>query len=157
MRIRLGCLLFTALCSLSCSLPSLESRACANARDSAKQFYSFHFANDMHPSPEYRELHRRFVTEEMSRWLEEPGFQKLDVFTGVENDDPSGYPKTFKIGQCSPGDSAPEDDVFLQVQLYWLEEKDSQRQTRQRDHNVEMVRIGDQWFVATTNKGFNRK
>src|SRR6266404_3546674 len=90
----LFCILHFALCISSCSIPSLESPQCAEARDTVKQFYSFHFANDMHPSPENLKFRERFLTPEFYKTLVATESTKTDVFTA--SDDP---PKTFKIGK----------------------------------------------------------
>lgn len=92
----------------------------------------------------------------MLRWLEESGFQSVDAFTGVRNDDLRGYPKTFKIGRCVGGDSDPDNDVFLQIQLYWYQEQDKGKEVIQADRSLEMVRQRDKWVIATTNDGYSR-
>lgn len=135
----------------------MESKACSEARIEAKRFYSFHLANDMRPSPEYRNLRKPFLTAEMTRWLEEEDdLQSLDAFTGVRNDDIRGYPRTFKIGRCVGGDSDPDNDVFLQVQLYWYREQNREKEVIQADRTLEMVRQADKWVVATTDDGYQR-
>lgn len=111
----------------------------------------------MQPSPEYREVRRKYLTSELARWLSEDAeWQSADAFTGVQNDDPRGYPKSFRIGRCVGGDSDPENDVFLQVQLFWIREETARQNSVQTERTLEMVRGTDQWLIATTSDGFRR-
>ncbi|MEQ1646076.1 MAG: hypothetical protein ABL959_21675 [Pyrinomonadaceae bacterium] len=111
----------------------------------------------MRPSEEYRRLRSPFLTDELTRWLaEDDGFATVDAFTGVGNDDTRGYPKTFKIGRCVGGDSDPENDVFLQVQIYWYFEESNGKEVIQTDRTLEMVRGTGKWLVATTTDGYSR-
>lgn len=157
-RIAAFCLLiFCVLFVTACGTLNMESKACSEARIEAKRFYSLHLANDMRPSPEYRKLRRPFLTAEMTRWLEdEDRLQSEDVFTGVRNDDIRGYPRTFKIGRCVGGDSDPDNDVFLQVQLYWYREQNQEKEVIQVDRTLEMVRQPDRWAIASTHDGYRR-
>lgn len=154
--LRSFCILHCALVIIGCSLPSLESQACADARVVARQFYSLHIANDMRPSPVYRDLRRRFLTSETAGWLEGDQFQTVDMFTGVENNDPEGYPNAFKIGRCAVSDSFPEDNVFFQIQLYWHNEEDPKRAVVQKERTLEMVRSTGQWLIVGALEGFRR-
>jgi hypothetical protein len=151
------CILTFSFLISACRFYSLETPACTEARVAAKHFYSFHFGNDMRPSEEYRNLRKAFLTTELNRWLEEEEeFKALDAFTGVKNDDPRGYPKTFKIGRCVGGDSDPENDVFFQVQIYWHRENVGEKEVVQKDRTLEMERGSGKWLVATVNDGFSR-
>ncbi len=154
--LRSFCILHCAFVLGGCSIPSLESRACADARVTAKQFYSLHLTNDMRPSTEYRDLRRRFLTRETAGWLEEDQFQTVDMFTGVQNDDPRGYPNAFKIGRCTGADSAPDDNVFLQVQLYWHQERREGKDTLQSERTLEMTRINGAWLIVGALDGYRR-
>lgn len=150
-------LVFCFLFFTGCSNLNMESQACSEARTEAKRFYSLHLANDMRPSQEYRNLRKSFFTAEMSRRLEdEDRFQSVDAFTGVGNDDKGGYPRTFKIGRCVGGDSDPDNDVFLQVQLYWYREQYREKEVIQVDRTLEMVRQSDKWAIAATDDGYRR-
>jgi hypothetical protein len=96
------------------------------------------------------------LTSELAGWLEAVEYQSLDAFTGVKNDDIGGYPRTFKIGRCVGGDSDPENDVFLQVQLYWYKEMAEEKNVVQTDRTLEMVRDTDKWVIATVSDGYSR-
>ena len=133
--VRLFCVLYFALCISSCSIPSLEKPECTEARDAVKQFYSFHFGNDMHPSPENLKMRERFLTAEFYKSLSASSDTKTDIFTA--SDDP---PKTFKIGKCE----APHPDrADLQIQVYWRDDA----KTVQKEVHVEAVKTGDAWLI----------
>ncbi len=129
------CLLLTACCSLACSLPSLESLQCSEARDAVKQFYSFHFGNDMAPTSENLKKRERFLTAEYYKTLVAAGNSKTDVFTASESP-----PKTFKIAKC---EALQQDKAMLQVQIYW---RDNEKVTQKEVH-VEAVKTGDAWLI----------
>ena len=130
----LFCLLLTAYCTLSCSIPNLEKPECTAARDGVKQFYSFHFGNDMHSTPENLKLREKFLTPELFRTLTVANDTR-DYFTA--SDDP---PKTFKIGKC---DAPQMDKAGVQVQIYWRDDA----KTVQKEIHVEAVKTGDAWLI----------
>ena len=112
----LFCILHFALCISSCSIPNLESTECSETRDAVKRFYSFHFANDMAPSPDNLKARQRFLTNDLYQQLQGSTSGKTDYFT-QSND----YPRTFKIGKCKHTPDAA--NVTLQVQLYWRDDQ----------------------------------
>lgn len=130
----LFCLLLFYFCLSSCSIPSLEKPECAQARDAVKQFYSFHFGNDMHPTAENLKARERFLTNDLFQTLSKSA-GSTDYFTA--SDEP---PKTFKIGKCE----APQPDkANVQVQVYWRDDA----KTVQKEVNVEAVKTGDTWLI----------
>ena len=132
--VRLFCILHFALCICSCSIPNLEKPECTAARDGVKQFYSFHFGNDMHSTLENLKLREKFLTPELFRTLSAANDTR-DYFTA--SDDP---PKTFKIGKCE----APQPDkADVQVQIYWRDDA----KTVQKELHVEAIKTGDSWLV----------
>lgn len=118
-----------------CSIPNLESPECTAARDGVKKFYSFHFGNDMTPSPENLKAREKFLTQELLKTLVAAGETKTDYFTA--SDDP---PKTFKIGKC---ESQQPDRADLQVQTYWRDEA----KVTQKEVHVEAVKTGENWLI----------
>ena len=48
--------------TLSCSLPNLEKPECIESREIVKQFYSFHFGNDMKPNFENLKQRDKFLS-----------------------------------------------------------------------------------------------
>ena len=59
----LGFVFAAIVFTTACSVPNLESQQCSEARDVVKKFYSFHFANDMTPSPESLKASEQFLTD----------------------------------------------------------------------------------------------
>ena len=114
---------------------SLEPIECTEARVVAKQFYSFHFGNEMRPSAENLRSRERFLTPRYFEALTASGEASLDQFTLTEN-----YPKSFKIGECK-ADTAT--NVDLQIQLYW---KDDYK-TVQQEVVANMVKENGKWLL----------
>ena len=139
-------LLFSSVISVAisffaygCSIPNLEKPECTEARDAVKQFYSFHFGNDMHPSAENLKLRERYLTPEFMKILMVdvtglPATTK-DYFTASEEP-----PKTFKIGKC---ELPQPDKANVQVQLYWRDDT----KTVQKEVHVEAVKTNDVWLI----------
>lgn len=134
------CLFILCLGLSRCSIPSLESPDCAAARDGVKQFYSFHFGNDMHPSKENLKARQKYLTPELFRSLDAATETPTDYFT--ESDVP---PKTFKIAKCTLNGS---DNANVEVQLYWRDDT----HTEQKEVQVKAVKNGDTWLVDNVSK-----
>lgn len=96
------------------------------------------------------------MTSDMARELEQDSLQLVDVFTGVRNDDPRGYPTTFKIGRCAGVDPDTDENVSLQIQLYWYRELEMGKEVIQTERSLGMIRQGDKWLIARTNDGYSR-
>lgn len=118
-----------------CSIPNLESPQCAAASDGVKQFYSYHFGNDMRPSSENLKGRERFLTPDLYRELSAGSASNVDYFTG--SDTP---PKTFKVAQCT---AEGNDKADIHVQIYWREDP----KVTQKEVHVEAVKSGDSWLV----------
>jgi hypothetical protein len=131
----LFCILHFAFFINSCSVPSLENPECRASRDAVRQFYSFHFGNDMRPSPENLKLRQKFLTRELAEKLSASPATARDYFTATEK-----FPNAFRVGTCTAESS--EKTVF-QVLLLWHEEE----KNIQREVKAEMVRENDQWLV----------
>lgn len=132
-------LLFTFSFSLftfvACSMPNLEKPECAASGLAVKEFYSYHFGNEMQPTKENLQKRERFLTANLRQQLEAQTSERKDYFTQTED-----YPKAFRIGKCEV--AAPDKTVY-QIVFFW---KDDQR-SEQRDVNVEMQRENDKWLV----------
>jgi hypothetical protein len=128
----IGC----ALCTSSCRIPNMTSPQCIEARDAVKEFYSFHFGNDMRPTPENLRLRERFLTPELATSLKNaPPASTVDYFTETDQ-----APKTFKIGKCESPDPT---HATLQVQLYWRDDIE----TVQKEVHAEAIKSGDTWLI----------
>ena len=119
----------------SCSIPSLEKPQCTAARDTVKRFYSLHFGNDMHPSPENLKASKQFLTSDLIKALSTSSETTKDYFTATDN-----YPKAFRVGSCT---SDSEDKATLQIVLLWRDDTKSE----QKEVYVETVLVGDKWLI----------
>ena len=132
------CIVHCALCIAACSMPNLEKPECSEAREAVRQFYSFHFGNDMRPTAESLKQRERFLTPELTASLTKDlssAAPAKDYFTASDQ-----APKTFKIGKCEAKDA---DHADLQVQLYWRDDIE----TVQKEVHVEAVRTGGSWLI----------
>ena len=134
----LFCLLLTACGSLGCSMPNLEKPECTQARQTLREFYSLHFANDMKPSEDYLKKREKYLTDDWKFFVSKNLPDKRDYFTSTED-----YPKAFRIGECAV--SAPDKTVF-QVVFFW---KDDTR-TEQRETKVEVIKENGNWLINRT-------
>jgi hypothetical protein len=129
-------LLLVACCfSLSCSVPNLEPQSCIEARTPIREFYSFHFGNEMNFSQENLKKREHFLTPEYSSRLS-GGPDGADPFTTGDTD----LPKAFRVGECKEISAGTTN---FQVLLFW---KDDVR-SEQRAINVEATKQGDKWLV----------
>lgn len=135
MIIRTAIIICAVLASISCSVPTLESAACTDAKMLAKEFYSQHFAGDMKNSPENLALRAKFLTPEFQT-AAAAAIPQVDFFTTGDED----FPKAFRIGGCEPLGS---DRVRVEVLLFWRTDTRSE----QRAINVEIVNDSTGWKV----------
>lgn len=133
-------LLFT-LCFIlftfaACSMPNLEKPECTAARQTVKEFYSFHFGGEMKPSKENLRKREKFLSDDLKRALATPQTETAtDYFTQTDD-----YPKAFRIGECAATD---ENRTVFQVVLFW---KDDVR-SEQREVKVEAVKQDGKWLI----------
>ena len=131
----LFCILHFAFCISSCSIPNLEPPACTESRTAVREFYSFHFGNDMKFSKENLKLREKFLTAELSKQIA-LSQENTDPFTTGTND----IPKAFRVGECKV--ISPERTEF-QVLLFWRDDTRSE----QREIKVEAVKTEEKWLV----------
>lgn len=135
-------LLFTfcfLLCSCGLSVPNLEQSECVEARNTVREFYSYHFGNDMKLSPESLRYQEKFLSEELKQLLEQKPESAQDYFTQTDD-----YPKAFRIGACEA--ISPKKTIF-EVLLFW---KDDAR-SEQRAIKVEMIKQNGIWLINRVN------
>ena len=130
----LFCLLLFAFCSLDCSLPVLESPECSDSREAVRQFYSFHYANDIAPTADNLKAREKYLTPELYQTLLGEKLAK-DYFTLSETP-----PKAFRVAACTMADA---NKTKLGVHLFWKDET----KTTQNEIEVEAVKQGDKWLV----------
>ena len=127
------CLLPTAYCQLSCSIPNLETAQCSEARDSVKEFYSWYSGTESEDRAKQPEVFKKYISSESP--LNSAGGEKIDPFFNSATP-----PTTFKIGKCEMVDGT---HTNIQVQLYWRQEA----KTDQREVYADTVKSGDRWQI----------
>lgn len=128
--------LLFAFCLLSaCSVPSLQANECNEARPTVKEFFSYHFGNDMNFTAENLKQRERFLTTEFTKRLQaEP--QAFDPFT-LTND----TPKAFRVGGCTVIE--PNQKTDFEILLFWKTETRSE----QRAIHAEVTKQNDHWLI----------
>ena len=121
--------------SIGCSIPNLEKPECIAVRQTVREFYSYHFGNDMKPSEENLRQREKFLTAELKQNLAVQNDSKIDYFTQTGD-----YPKAFRVGGC---EVASSDKTIFDVVLFW---KDDTR-TEQREVKVETVKQNEKWLI----------
>ncbi len=134
---RLFCLLLTACFLLACGVVNLQGPDCAEARPRVREFYSFHFGNDLKVSPENLRSREEFLTPAFVDRLRQRD-STFDPFTLTED-----HPKAFRVGECRLVE--PGKRVSFNVLLFWKTDTES----IQRSINVDAVRENDEWLIET--------
>jgi len=128
------CILYFAFL-IGCSIPNLEKPECTEARLVTREFYSYHFGNDMKPSRENLQLREKFLTDELEQNLAVQTDDPTDYFTATND-----YPKAFRVGGC---EVVEPNKIVFEVVLFW---KDDTR-SEQREVKVETVKQNDKWLI----------
>ncbi len=119
----------------ACSIPTLEVAECIEARTAVREFYSFHFANDMSINPEGLEARDRFLT---------PGFVEKLKAEGVEGDpftvgsgDP---PRAFRPGRCQ---LLPDGRTAFDILVFWKDDES----TKQQRITAVLKNFDNKWLI----------
>ena len=131
----IGIAMLATISTFSCSIPNLETAECVASRSVVREFYSFHFGNDMRFSADGLEARRRFLTPSYytSLYSSEP---EADVFTTNTTD----FPRAFRVGKC---ETTGEGRSAFEVLLFWRDDS----RTEQRAISVETVLIAEDWLI----------
>jgi hypothetical protein len=121
--------------TFACSIPNLEKPECTEARLAVKEFYSYHFGNDMAFTPENVAAREKFLTPEFAASLNGKQVDGDPFTTGTHD-----IPKAFRVGGC---EVTPQGGTRLEILLFW---KDNVR-SEQRKIFVDAVKRGDNWLV----------
>lgn len=131
---------FFVFCLLSsvfsaCSVPNLEQPECTDSRLTVKEFYSYHFGNEMKFSQENLKQREKFLTPDLVKSLQSLQTEN-DIFTTNSTD----FPKAFRVGGCKVIEPTKTN---FEVLLFW---KDSTR-SEQKVINVEVIKQNDKWLI----------
>lgn len=131
------CLLSAVFWLPSCSIPNLETADCTDARNAVREFYSFHYSNDMRFNQENLKQRKKFLTPELFQTLSQQPDSATDYFTASEEP-----PKAFRVGGCEVVE--PNRKTSLGVVFFW---KNSNDESRQKEVEVEAVKENGEWLV----------
>ncbi len=129
------CFLFSVFCLPSCSIPNLEKPECTEARAVVREFYSYHFGNDMKFSKENLLTRAKFLTDDLKQNLAGQTDGKKDYFTATDD-----YPKAFRIGGC---EATSGEKALFEVVLFWRDDTRSE----QREIKVETIKQNEKWLI----------
>ncbi|NOT47513.1 MAG: hypothetical protein HOP17_07155 [Acidobacteria bacterium] len=119
----------------SCSIPNLDPSECSASRTVVREFYSYHFGNEMKASPNGLDARKRFLTPELFKRAGS-AVEGTDPFTTGTTD----IPKAFRAGECRViSTERAEYDVLL----FW---KDDTR-TEQKTIKVQAAKVDDAWLI----------
>ena len=128
------CILHLALC-IGCSIPILEPQSCIDSRTSVREFYSFHFGNEMRYSDEGLKLRERFLSPTFAQDLTRRQHFGDPFTTGDED-----LPKAFRVGACR---EISPDKAEFQVLLFWRDDV----RNEQREIKVETAKQDGRWLI----------
>lgn len=125
---------------VSCSIPNLDTPECIEARPFIREFYSFHFGNEMTTTLKNIEARKRFLTPKLFETLTAAPTD-ADYFTTGTTE----IPRAFKPGKCETG---PNGSAIFEVLLFWKDESGSD----QKMIRVETVKQQDKWLVEQVSR-----
>ena len=130
------CIFNFAFLIASCgSIPNLEQPECTDSRLVAREFYSYHFGNEMKFSPENLKKREKFLTPDYFKSLQSVAGED-DIFTTNNTD----FPKAFRVGGCKVVEPTKTN---MEVLLFW---KDDTRSEQKAIH-VEVIKQNDKWLI----------
>jgi hypothetical protein len=132
--------LLLVACALSCSVPNLEQPECDQARDAVREFYSFHFGNDMTFSPENLEKRRNYLSPDFYAKLLQTQ-PEVDPFTRTKD-----QPKAFRAGECKVIEAGRL--VNFELLLFWK----TDTRTEQRPIHVNAELRDGKWLIASVDE-----
>jgi len=130
------CIFNFAFLIASCgSVPNLEPPECTDSRLTVKEFYSYHFGNEMRFSAENLRQREKFLTPEYFKSL-----QNLQTENDIFTTNTADLPKAFRVGKCEVVEPSK---TRLEVLLFWKDDTRSEQKTI----NAEVVKQNDKWLI----------
>jgi hypothetical protein len=124
----------------ACSVPNLESPACSESKNVVREFYSYHFGNDMRFSAAGLKVREKFLTPEFAAEVAEAKGGTDPFTTGTDD-----IPKAFRVGECR---EITLERTESNVLIFWR----SDERTEQREIKVETIDRNDRWLVNKISK-----
>jgi hypothetical protein len=123
----------------ACGAPALSSEECIAARPSVREFYGYHFGNDMSFTPETLTARERFLSAGFRERLKQVPGPGDPFTTGTED-----VPRAFRVGDCT---SDPEGRTKFEILIFWRDED----RTEQRTIIAEAVNENGTWLIDRVN------
>lgn len=117
------------------SIPTIDPQECTESRETVREFYAFHFGNDMDFSLDNLKLRERFLTPELFEKLNQSSGE-TDVFTPTAIQPP----RAFRVGRCTV--ESPERTVF-NVLVFWSGDGGN----KQQPVTFTTVKQQDKWLI----------
>ncbi len=137
MRVVVFVCVIAALAAVSaCGVPNLDPPECSESRTAVREFYSFHFGNEMGFSVANLEARKRFITPDLFETFKDSADGSDPFTTGT-----SDIPKAFRVAECKV---LSEGNVGFEVLLFWRDDTRSE----QRTIRVEAQKIDGQWLIS---------
>ena len=133
--VSLRLIILIAFGATACSIPNLESPACTESKNAVREFYSFHFGNEMKFSAEGLKRREKFLAPEFAQSIA-GSKEGTDPFTTGSDD----IPKAFRVGECREISAERTESNVL---LLWRNDD----RTEEREIKVETVDKNDAWLV----------
>ena len=132
--------LILILGTTGCSILNLESPACTESKNALREFYSYHFGNEMKFSAAGLKQREKYLSPEFAKTVASAQ-EGTDPFTTGSD----GIPKTFRVGDCR--ELSPE-HTKVSVLIFWR----SDDRTEQREIWVEARDRNDTWLVNNISR-----
>lgn len=129
-------ILLAVFAASACSIPNLATPECDAAKPAVREFYSFHFGNDMTYTKENLAARERFITPRLKDEIAARQITAGDPFT-VNTDD---LPRAFRVGECK---TISADRVGFDVLVFWKDDNRSDQKTVR----IEAQKVGDNWLI----------
>jgi hypothetical protein len=123
----------------ACGAPALSSEECVAARPAVREFYGYHFGNEMAFTPETLAARERFLSTGFRDRLKKVRGPGDPFTTGTED-----VPRAFRVGDCT---SVSEGRTKFEILIFW---RDDER-TEQRTITAEAVNEKGTWLMDRVN------
>ena len=123
----------------ACGAPALSSDECVDARPAVREFYGYHFGNDMAFTPETLAARERFLSTGFRDRLKKVTGAGDPFTTGTED-----VPRAFRVGDCT---SVSEGRTKFEILIFWRDDA----RTEQRTIIVEAVNEKGTWLIDRVN------
>ena len=123
----------------ACGAPAFSSEECVAARPAVREFYGYHFGNDMAFTPQTLAARERFLSTDLRERLKQVPGPGDPFTTGTED-----VPRAFRVGECT---SVAEGRTRFEILIFWRNDD----RTEQRTITAEAVNENGAWLIDRVN------